>query len=163
MRETRMDHPEPPVMLEVVEATMSSPMLRDEPVLPVDPVELDLAPATFPEMPILQPMTVAMRVELAIVVTVAVAASFVAADVRVAIAIGSLGVVAIGIRWIDRHVSFSFGEGFVGYRADLGWPRGIQEDDDVRWNWRGSTAGTGSPVTPQVFFVNPMDKASRGR
>ena len=158
-----MDDPEPQVMLEVVEATMSSPMLRDEPVLPIDPVEFDLAPATVAETPILQPMTVAQRVELAIVVAVAVAASFIAADGRVAIGVGSLGVAAVGIRWIDRHVSFSFGEGFVGYRADLGWPRGIQEDDDVHWNWQGGTAGTGPPVTPARLFVKPMDKAPRGR
>ena len=31
--------------------------------------------------------------------------------------------------------SFSFGEGFLGYVARDGWPRGVQEDDDVRWNW----------------------------
>lgn len=158
-----MDDPEPQVMLEVVEATMSSPMLRDEPVLSIDPVEFGLAAATIPGAPILQPMTVVQRLEIAIVVAVAVAASFIAADVRVAIGVGSLGIAAVGIRWIDRHVSFSFGEGFVGYRADLGWPRGIQEDDDVRWNWQGSTAGTGSSVTPQRIFVNPMDKAVRGR
>ena len=47
-----MDDPEPQVMLEVVEATMSSPMLRDEAVLPIDPVEGDLAPAPVPETPI---------------------------------------------------------------------------------------------------------------
>ena len=110
--------------------------------MPIDPVEFDLAPAPVPETQILQPMTVARRVELAIVVAVAVAAWFIAADVRVAIGVGSIGIAAVGIRWIDRQVSFSFGEGFVGYRADLGWPRGVQEDDDVRWNWRGSTAVT---------------------
>jgi hypothetical protein len=140
MLEARMDEPEPRVRLEVVEATMSSPILRHEPVEPA------IAPALLPETPILPPMTVARRVvlefELAIVVTVAVAASFVAADARVAVVIGSLGFAALGIRRIDRRVSFSFGEGFVGYRPDLGWPRGVQEDDDVRWNWRGSAAGS---------------------
>jgi hypothetical protein len=167
MWEARMDDPEPQVMIEVVEATMSSPMLRDEPVLPIDPVEGDLAPAPVPETPILtptlQPMTVARRVELAIVVAVTVAAWFIAADMRVAIGVGSIGIAAVSIRWINRHVSFSFGQGFVGYRADLGWPRGIQEDDDVRWNWRGSTALTGSPDAPQRSFVKRMDKAPRGR
>jgi hypothetical protein len=37
---------------------------------------------------------------------------------------------------IDRHVSFSFGQGFVGYRPDMAWPQGVQEDDDVHWDWR---------------------------
>lgn len=42
----------------------------------------------------------------------------------------------VAIRFIDRHVAFSFGEGFVGYRGDPAWPHGVQEDDDVRWDWR---------------------------
>ena len=81
------------------------------------------------------------------IVAVTVAAWFMTADVRVADGVGSIGMAAV-VRWIGGHVSFSFGQGFVGYRADLGWPRGVQEDDDVRWNWRGSTA---------------VDKAARGR
>ena len=36
----------------------------------------------------------------------------------------------------SRRVPFSFGEGFVGYRPDPIWPQGVQEDDDVRWDWR---------------------------
>jgi hypothetical protein len=35
----------------------------------------------------------------------------------------------------DRS-SISFGEGFLGYRGRDGWPQGVQEDDDVRWNWK---------------------------
>ena len=38
-------------------------------------------------------------------------------------------------------VPFSFGAGFVGYRPDTAWPQGVQEDDDVHWNWRPRTAG----------------------
>jgi hypothetical protein len=159
-----MNDPEPQVMLEVVEATMSSPILGDEPDEAVEP---DVVPAMLPDRSILPPLPVGGRVELelelASVVCVAVASSFVAADVRVAIAVGALGFVAVGIRRIDRRIPFSFGEGFVGYRADLGWPRGVQEDDDVRWNWRRSAAVTGSPATPQRIFVNPMDKGTRGR
>ena len=34
----------------------------------------------------------------------------------------------------DRS-TISFGEGFLGYTARDGWPHGVQEDDDVRWNW----------------------------
>ena len=170
MREARMDEPEPQVMLEVVEATMSSPMFGHEPVAPVEPVdppEIGVAPAMPPDTPIRPPLPLAARVELerelAIAVAVAVASSFVAADVRVAIVVGSLAFVAVGIRRIDRRISFSFGEGFIGYRADLGWPHGVQEDDDVRWNWRGSTALTGAPAKSQRIFVNPMDKAAGGR
>ena len=155
-----MDEPEPQILLEVVEATMSSPMLRDEPDEPVEP---DMAPAMLPERPILPPLPVAGRVqlelELAIAVAVAVMSFLVAADVRVAMAVGGLGIAAVAIRRIDRRVPFSFGEGFVGYRADLGWPRGVQEDDDVRWNWRGSAATTGSPQIPG----NPPNRCAAER
>jgi hypothetical protein len=36
---------------------------------------------------------------------------------------------------IDRRIRFGFAEGFIGYRSQLGWPRGVQEDDDVHWRW----------------------------
>ena len=58
-------------------------------------------------------------------------------DVR----IGITCVLAVGLfAWL-RSVDppFSFGEGFVGYRPDPAWPRGVQEDDDVRWDWRPRT------------------------
>ena len=35
----------------------------------------------------------------------------------------------------DRS-TVSFGEGFLGYRGRDGWPHGVQEDDDVHWNWK---------------------------
>jgi len=48
------------------------------------------------------------------------------------------GTLAIG--WLVRHTShrapFGFGDGFVAFHSDLGWPQGIQEDDDVHWSWR---------------------------
>jgi hypothetical protein len=39
--------------------------------------------------------------------------------------------------------TISFGEGFLGYTARDGWPHGVQEDDDVHWNWK--TARTAQP------------------
>ena len=50
---------------------------------------------------------------------------------------GRVAVVA-AVWWlgsVSLHVSFSFGEGFVGYRPDPAWPQGVQEDDDVHWDW----------------------------
>ena len=38
-----------------------------------------------------------------------------------------------GIR--DQLVDGWFAEGFLGPRTDLGWPSGVQEDDDHRWTW----------------------------
>ena len=46
----------------------------------------------------------------------------------------------------DRS-TISFGEGFLGYRAHDGWPHGVQEDDDVHWNWspgRSAQPGRGA-------------------
>ena len=119
-----MDEPETQVRLEVVEATMSSPMFHDGALEP--PMAPDVLPEVselpeVPELPGVSRISVARRVEieLAIVAAIAVAASFVAADARVAIVAGSLGFLAFGTQWIDRHVPFSIGEGFVGYRATL--------------------------------------------
>ena len=57
-------------------------------------------------------------------------------DVRVGLVGALIPAAVVPIRFIDRHVTFSFGAGFVGFRADMGWPHGVQEDDDVHWNWR---------------------------
>ena len=57
-------------------------------------------------------------------------------DARVGLAGALIPAAIVAIRFIDRHVTFSFGAGFVGFRADMGWPHGVQEDDDVHWNWR---------------------------
>ena len=135
-----MDEPNPQVTLEVVEATMSSPIFHDgapEPATAPDVLPEVSELAEVPELPGVSRISIARRVEieLAVVAAVAVAAAFVAADARVAIVAGALGLAAIGSQQLERHVPFSFGQGFIGYRADLGWPRGVQEDDDVHWNW----------------------------
>jgi hypothetical protein len=62
-------------------------------------------------------------------------------DVRLGLTFSATVCAGVGVRWIDRHVTFSFGQGFIGYRGDLGWPRGVQEDDDVHWNWNGHRSG----------------------
>jgi hypothetical protein len=72
----------------------------------------------------------------------ALAAAFVVAAVAGDGRLAGAGPLFVGlvlaVRFVDRHVAFSFGAGFVGYRGDLGWPHGVQEDDDVHWNWRRS-------------------------
>ena len=47
-------------------------------------------------------------------------------------------VVVLGWERIRRAIGrapWSFGDGFLGYRADLGRARGVQEDDDFHWTW----------------------------
>ena len=61
-----------------------------------------------------------------------------------------VGVVALIVR--EAHLradrsTISFGEGFLAYTARDGWPHGVQEDDDVQWNWktvRSATPGHGA-------------------
>ena len=57
-----------------------------------------------------------------------------------------MAVVALMVR--EAHLranrsTISFGEGFLAYNARDGWPHGVQEDDDVHWNWK--TARTAQP------------------
>jgi hypothetical protein len=57
-----------------------------------------------------------------------------------------VGVMAIAVREARVRASrstISFADGFLGYTAHNGWPHGVQEDDDVRWNW--STARPARP------------------
>ena len=57
-----------------------------------------------------------------------------------------MAVVALMVR--EAHLranrsTISFGEGFLAYNARDGWPHGVQEDDDVHWNW--STGRSAQP------------------
>jgi hypothetical protein len=48
------------------------------------------------------------------------------------------GIGAAGYRALDRRIGragFTLGDGFLPYRPQTGWPQGVQEDDEVRWNW----------------------------
>ena len=56
---------------------------------------------------------------------------------------GLIAAFLVASQVIDWPSSFSFGQGFVGYRPDPAWPQGVQEDDDVHWNWRSRRATGG--------------------
>ena len=62
-------------------------------------------------------------------------------DVPLSVAGGVVVGVAAIVRTLDRRITFSFGAGFVGYRSDMDWPRGVQEDDDFHWRWRPTESG----------------------
>ena len=62
-------------------------------------------------------------------------------DERLSVAGGIVVGLAAILRSIDRRITFSFGAGFLGYRPDMGWPQGVQEDDDVHWRWRPADSG----------------------
>jgi hypothetical protein len=86
------------------------------------------------------PQLLSRRADLSIALSVGLVALVASDDPRIGAAGAAVVALAAVVRFIDRHVSFSFGEGFVGYRGDPAWPRGVQEDDDVRWDWRPRTA-----------------------
>ena len=82
-----MDEPKPQVKLEVVEATMSSPMLHAgavESAVAPDIVAEVPEPPEVPELPrIVVAREIELRIEVVIVIAVAIAGSFFAADGRV--------------------------------------------------------------------------------
>ena len=63
---------------------------------------------------------------------------------------------------VRTYLGGSFGAGFLGPRADPGWPRGVQEDDDVRWAWTPTaTAGPDGAPGPELMPV--MGRTRRRR
>jgi len=117
---------------------------RLEPVVPTvfalvhhDPAtvledELGGTARVFPDVPTLPYRRPDMEAVAAVVVAVSLAAN----DIRLGLGCGVLVGVAAAVRLVDRRIPFSFGEGFVGYRSDAGWPRGVQEEDGVHWKWK---------------------------
>ena len=73
---------------------------------------------------------------VAVALVVGFAAGFALHDPRAGLAVAAGAWLLQEIRVVVDMIPFSFGEGFIGYRADQGWPQGVQEDDDVRWSWR---------------------------
>jgi len=133
-----MDEPEP-IPTERVAPAISSPLLHERETEPVSVFESppELEPA--PELGV--PAGVTAHPIWLVAAIVGVGATAASGDPRVGLALAGIVGLAGLIRTADRRLPFSFGEGFVGYRADLGWPRGVQEDDDVRW----SVHTTGQP------------------
>lgn len=61
-----------------------------------------------------------------------------------AFAAGAVALVARGLDRVVGRATFSLGDGFLPYRPDTGWPQGVQEEDDVRWNWTPVGHGHGA-------------------
>jgi hypothetical protein len=58
-----------------------------------------------------------------------------------ALAIATVGIVIF--RRSQAAERYGFGDGFLPFRRELPWPRGVQEDDDFRYNWSGSSRAAG--------------------
>lgn len=84
---------------------------------------------------------------LAVAATTAVTTLIWSGDIRAAVG-GGLAVVIFVTTWIlGGRVTLSVGQGVVGYRSDMGWPRGVQEDD-VQWDWRPHEAESDDAPDP---------------
>lgn len=149
-----------PVPTERVTLAISSPLLHERDVeAPVSIAEdADLEFGKAAAVPVV--VQLAMSAHLASVATIAtwgvsaatgigaaaatgIGAAAATGDPRVGLALAGIVGLAVVIRSADRRLPFSFGEGFVGYRTNLGWPRGVQEDDDVHWSWRATRQPSG--------------------
>jgi|SRR4051812_45180654 len=138
------------VRLEVVEARISAPILHDpgtetdgldQPALTAG-LEPSAGSAPPPLASDLADRLLSVDLDrrlgrgLAVAATAALATLILSGDIRAAVG-GGLAIVIFVATWIlGGRVTFSFGQGVVGYRSDMGWPTGVQEDDDLRWNWR---------------------------
>jgi hypothetical protein len=128
-----------PVRLQAVRPTISAPVLHDPPPALEGPelstagqvrvLEIEVPWAALPRSPL-------RRSDLEVAASVAATVSLVAVDVLVGLASGVLVCGIAALLRVDRRIPFSFGEGFIGYRGDPAWPRGVREDDDFRWNWK---------------------------
>jgi hypothetical protein len=61
-----------------------------------------------------------------------------------------LGGLAAATRELDgrlRRANISFADGFLPFHDRSGWPRGVQEEDGVHWNW-SPRARNGQPSRP---------------
>jgi hypothetical protein len=131
------------VRIERVVGSISAPILL--PAETADDVAVEELDMGVNDLPGVMWTAVAGR-SLAVALVVGFAAGFALHDPRVGLAVAVGAWLLQEIRVVVDMIPFSFGEGFIGYRGDQGWPQGVQEDDDVRWSWRSpSNAGQPQP------------------
>jgi hypothetical protein len=84
-----------------------------------------------------EPTRISARPAVAVAFGMATLVGMAVLDPATWLLIPAAGAVVWLIHRVDRRLTFSFGEGFLRFRADPGWPAGVQEDDDFRWTWSG--------------------------
>lgn len=136
------------VRIERVVGSISAPvLLPDEARADVTLEELD---GGADDLPGVMWTAVAGR-SVAVALLIGFAAGFALHDARVGLAVAAGTWLLQEIRVVVEMIPFSFGEGFIGYRGDQGWPQGVQEDDDVKWSWRAPS----NAAQPQRQAVVP--------
>jgi hypothetical protein len=116
-------------------ARLRSPIMEHRSIqpLPADPDRMTVV--LPPARDFIRPMAWAMLAAVPVLALVGWQAAIV------------VGAATAFIREVDRRVGrsdFTFADGFLGFRTRAEWPRGVQEDDDVRWNWSGAQHGQGA-------------------
>ena len=59
---------------------------------------------------------------------------------QAAVIAGAVALVVREARHLANRSTISFGDGFLAYAGTNGWPHGVQEDDDVHWDWSAMQA-----------------------
>jgi hypothetical protein len=99
--------------------------------------EIDASPFDDPPVvPLDEPLP--LRVPVAAIASGVAGSAAALATGEPLLGLGLAACIFVGeLMWgIVTGLPFSFGDGFLGYHADLGQARGVQEDDDLHWNWR---------------------------
>lgn len=108
------------------DAHLRSPILDHRPIVPL-PADPDRATMVLPAArDVLRPMTWAVVLAAPVLLVIGWQVALLTAGVTFC------------ARIVDGRLArsdLSFASGFVGYRTATEWPRGVQEDSDVRWNW----------------------------
>lgn len=112
-----------------------SPLLEGRPIvgLPSDPERRGMAVPAVRD--VIRPMGWAMLLAIPVLVVV---------GWQVALIIGAASAIIRGVDGRIARSNLSFADGFLGFRSEAAWPKGVREDDDVHWNWSG--AGNGQAV-----------------
>jgi hypothetical protein len=81
------------------------------------------------------------------VIVVAIPFSVIANGAWLGVAIGTTLAVVV-LRAVASRLTFTFAEGFLGFRDKDGWPTGVQEEYDVRYSWPARGALSGGVSSP---------------
>jgi hypothetical protein len=130
-----------PVELVHLVPRMGSPLLDHRVVrAPLDPeLTVALGPSAW------------LAVRLAAPAMAAAIAVYMVAGLPAAILVAFVGSAGRLMGRVGKRAQFTFGEGFLPFRAELGWPHGVQEDDDMRWQW------TAAPLPGALPQLNRRD------
>ena len=119
------EQPPEPIELAPLTAHFGSPILERRPEhIPAEPE------VTVPVGPIVR-----LAIRIAAPAILAAVGVYLVAGLPAALLVAVGGSFARLTGWLGRRAHTTFGEGFLAFRGELGWPHGVQEDDDMHWQW----------------------------